>query len=171
MNQVKFKKKNKACFLDRDGVINKDIGYLHKVEDFQWIEGAKEAIKFLNKKKFKVIVITNQSGVDRGFYSEEDVINLHLWINGTLKKDEAYIDDFFYSTEMPNKKEKTRRKPSPKMIHEAFTKYNLDPEQCFLVGDKSTDLEAAKNANIKGFLFDGKNLLVTIEKIIKVLKF
>ena len=53
MNQVKFKKKNKACFLDRDGVINKDIGYLHKVEDFQWIEGAKEAIKFLNKKKFK----------------------------------------------------------------------------------------------------------------------
>ena len=171
MNQVKFKKKNKACFLDRDGVINKDIGYLHKVGDFQWIEGAKEAIKFLNKKKFKVIVITNQSGVNRGFYSEEDVINLHLWINGILKKDEAYIDDFFYSTEMPNNKKNTRRKPSPKMINEALKKYNLDPEQCFLVGDKATDLEAAKNANIKGFLFEGKNLLVTIEKIIKVLKF
>jgi len=171
MNQVKFKKKNKACFLDRDGVINKDIGYLHKVEDFQWIEGAKEAIKFLNKKKFKVIVITNQSGVNRGFYSEEDVINLHLWINGILKKDEAYIYDFFYSTEMPNNKKNTRRKPSPKMINEALKKYNLDPEQCFLVGDKATDLEAAKNANIKGFLFEGKNLLVTIEKIIKVLKF
>ena len=171
MNQVKFKKKNKACFLDRDGVINKDLGYLHKVKDFQWIKGAREAIKFLNKKKFKVIVITNQSGVNRGFYSEEDVINLHLWINQTLKKDEAYIDDFFYSTEMPNNKKNTRRKPSPKMIHEAFEKYNLDPEQCFLVGDKSTDLEAAKNANIKGFLFEGKNLLVTIEKIIKVLKF
>ena len=86
MNQAKFKKKNKACFLDRDGVLNKDIGYLYKKEDFQWIEGAIECISLLKKMKYKVIVITNQSGISRGFYGHEDVEKLHLWINKQLKK-------------------------------------------------------------------------------------
>ena len=67
MNQVKFKKYQKAAFLDRDGVLNKDIGYLYKISDFEWIEGAKESIKFLKDNGFLVIVITNQSGVGRGF--------------------------------------------------------------------------------------------------------
>ena len=152
-------------------MINIDIGYLHKVEDFQWIKGAKEAIKLLNKKNFKVIVVTNQSGVGRGFYKEKDIISLHSWMNEILIKNDSFIDDFFYSTEIPNNSELSRRKPSPKMIEEAIKKYNLDHDQCFLVGDKNTDLEAAKKAKIKGFLFDGKNLLVTIKKILKDLNF
>ncbi len=172
MNQAKFKKKNKACFLDRDGVLNKDIGYLYKKEDFQWIEGAIECISLLKKKKYKVIVITNQSGISRGFYGHEDVEKLHLWINKQLKKNiNANIDQFYYSDEMPNTKAKSRRKPSPNMILEAFQDHNLDPEKCFLIGDKKTDLQAAKNAKIKGFLFEGGNLLVNIEKILKVLNF
>ena len=172
MNQAKFKKKNKACFLDRDGVLNKDIGYLYKKEDFQWIEGAIECISLLKKMKYKVIVITNQSGISRGFYGHEDVEKLHLWINKQLKKNiNANIDQFYYSDEMPNTKVKSRRKPSPNMILEAFRDHNLDPEQCFLIGDKKTDLQAAKNAKIKGFLFEGGNLLVNIEKILKVLNF
>ena len=74
MNQVKFKKYKKAAFLDRDGVINKDIGFLHRINDLEWVEGARESIKFLKNNGFLVVVISNQSGVGRGFYSEKDVI-------------------------------------------------------------------------------------------------
>ena len=87
MNQEKFKKINKACFLDRDGVLNEDIGYLHKSEDFKWIDGAVEAIKLLKKNNFLVIVITNQSGISRGYFTAKDVTNLHEWMNKILKKE------------------------------------------------------------------------------------
>ena len=166
MNQEKFKKFSKAAFLDRDGVINKDIGYLHKIDDFRWIEGAKEAISFLKKKKFFVIIVTNQSGVERGFFSESDVNYLHNWINDELKKSECVIDDFFYSTELPSNKS-VRRKPSPEMINEALIKYNLNKEKCFMIGDKNTDIQCARNAGIKGFLFTGGNLYTQVKKIVK----
>ncbi len=166
MNQEKFKKFNKAAFLDRDGVINKDIGYLHKINDFSWIEGAKEAISFLKKKQFFVIVITNQSGVERGFFSESDINCLHNWINDELKKTDCAIDDFFYSTELPSNKI-VRRKPSPSMINEALIKYNLKKEKCFMIGDKESDIQCAKNAGIKGFLFTGGNLYTKVKKIVE----
>ena len=166
MNQEKFKKINKACFLDRDGVLNKDFGYLHKIEDFQWIEGAIEAIKLLKKKKFLVIVVTNQSGIGRGFYTANDVENLHEWMNKTLRKDGVQINDFFFSEDLPNNNPESRRKPSPKMINEAVEKYNLDKTRCFMIGDKLSDLEAAKNAEIKGFLFDSNNLKDLVEEIL-----
>lgn len=166
MNQEKFKKIKKACFLDRDGVINEDIGYLYRVEDFKWIEGAIEAIKYLKKKNFLIIVISNQSGVERGFYKKEDVKKLHNWINNELKKIGSSIDDFFFSTELPSEKPK-ERKPSPKMINFALEKYKLEKNKCFLIGDKNSDVEAAKNAGIKGYLFKGGNLLNKIQKILQ----
>ena len=167
MNQEKFKKINKACFLDRDGVLNEDIGYLHKSEDFKWIDGAVEAIKLLKKNNFLVIVITNQSGVRRGYFTSKDVTNLHEWMNKILKKEGIQINDFFFSEDLPNNNPESRRKPSPKMINEAVEKYNLDKTRCFMVGDKKTDLIAAKNASIKGFLFKGGDLSVKISKILK----
>ena len=81
-----MKKLNKAVFLDRDGVINKNSGYVAHIENFVWLKNVKLAIKLLNNKKFKVIVITNQSGVARGLYTEKDVKKLHNWINYELKK-------------------------------------------------------------------------------------
>ena len=167
MNQEKFKKINKACFLDRDGVLNEDVGYLHKSEDFKWIDGAVEAIKLLKKNNFLVIVITNQSGISRGYFTSKDVTNLHEWMNKILKKEDIQINDFFFSGDLPNKNPESRRKPSPKMINEAVEKYNLDKTRCFMVGDKKTDLIAAKNASIKGFLFKGGDLSVKISKILK----
>ena len=166
MNQEKFKKINKACFLDRDGVLNEDVGYLHKSQDFKWIDGAVEAIKLLKKNNFLVIVITNQSGVGRGFYTSNDVKNLHKWMNKTLKKQGVQIDDFFFSEDLPSSDPNSRRKPSPKMICEALKKYNLDRTKCFMIGDKQSDLEAAKNAEIKGFLFDSNNLKHLVEEIL-----
>lgn len=169
MNQAKFKKYKKAVFFDRDGVINKDIGYLHKKEDFEWIDGAVEAISLLKKKKYLVIVVSNQSGVERGYYKIEDVNKLHTWINNELKRFKTCIDDFFFSTELPSNSS-VRRKPSPQMLIEAIEKYDLDREKCFMVGDKNSDIKCAKNAKIKGFLFEGKNLLDKIEEILKELK-
>ena len=96
MNQEKFKKIEKAVFLDRDGVINKDIGYLYKIKDFEWIPGAIDAIKLLKSKNFLIIVISNQSGVERGFFEKKDVENLHSWINDELKKKCTSIDEFFF---------------------------------------------------------------------------
>ena len=126
-----------------------------------------EAIKLLKKNNFLVIVITNQSGISRGYFTAKDVTNLHEWMNKILKKEGIQINDFFFSEDLPNNNPESRRKPSPKMINEAVEKYNLDKTRCFMVGDKKTDLIAAKNASIKGFLFKGGDLSVKISKILK----
>ena len=169
MNQVKFKISQKAAFLDRDGVVNVDKGYLHKIEDFKWIEGAIEALKILKENNFLIIIISNQSGVGRGYFSEQDVHKLHEWINLQLSEHNIKIDDFFFATELPETGiSETRRKPSPKMIDEAIEKYNLNRNDCFMIGDKNIDLLAAKNAKIRGFLFEGGDLSYKIKKILNI---
>ena len=169
MNQVKFKISQKAAFLDRDGVINEDTGYLNNIEDFKWIEGAIEALKILKENNFLIIIISNQSGVSRGYFSKKDVHNLHKWINLQLSEHNVKIDDFFFATEHPDTEtSKTRRKPSPRMIEEAIEKYNLNRDDCFMIGDKDIDVLAAKNANIRGFLFEGGNLSYKIKKILNI---
>ena len=169
MNQVKFKNYKKAAFLDRDGVINEDTGYLHNIMDFRWIEGAIEGLKILKENNFLIIIISNQSGVARGYFSEQDVHNLHNWMNLQLSEHNVKIDDFFFATELPEtENSKTRRKPSPKMIEEAIEKYNLNRNDCFMIGDKDIDVLAAKNAKIRGFLFEGGNLFYKIKKILNI---
>ena len=165
MQSEKF---NKAAFLDRDGTLNEDTGYLYKIKDFRWIKGAVNALRILKKNNFLIIVVTNQSGVSRGFYSENDIKKLHKWMNQQLLKYDLMIDDFFFATDLPNNNNiNSRRKPSPAMLNEAVEKYNLDKNKCFMLGDKQTDIEAAKNAQIKGFLFKGNDLSVKISKILK----
>ena len=169
MNQVKFKISQIAAFLDRDGVINEDTGYLINIKDFKWIEGAIEALKILKENNFLIIIISNQSGVSRGYFSKKDVHNLHKWINLQLSEHNVKIDDFFFATEHPDTEtSKTRRKPSPRMIEEAIEKYNLNRDDCFMIGDKDIDVLAAKNANIRGFLFEGGNLSYKIKKILNI---
>ena len=168
MNQVKSEKYNKAAFLDRDGTLNEDTGYLYKIKDFRWIKGAVNALRILKKNNFLIIVVTNQSGVSRGFYSENDIKKLHKWMNQQLLEYDLMIDDFFFATDLPNNNNiNSRRKPSPAMLNEAVEKYNLDKNKCFMLGDKQTDVEAAKNAQIKGFLFKEDDLSVKISKILK----
>ena len=161
----------KAVFFDRDGVLNVDKGYHYKIETFEWITGAKEAIKLLNNLEFLVIVITNQSGVARGYFSEKQLQSLHEWMNKELGYFNATINDFFYSTELPSQNKQTRRKPSPTMINEAITKYSIDRKKSFLIGDKQSDLKAAQDAYIKGYLFSGGNLLNQIKRILKEFKY
>ena len=91
-----MKKKNKALFLDRDGVINKNYGYVFSMKNFVWLKSTKEAIRYAYVKKYLIIIITNQSGVARGLYSENDIKKLHNEINKQLKMRNCKIHDFFY---------------------------------------------------------------------------
>ena len=157
-----------AAFLDRDGVINKEKGYLYKIDDFEWIEGAKESIKYLNDNGYYVFVVTNQSGIAKGLYSEKDVILLHNYINSELQIINAHIDEFFLSPYHPdNSKEYLSlshlRKPDIGMLELAATKWSIDKTKSFLIGDKYTDIECAEKFLIRGHLFKRGNLLKFIK--------
>ena len=165
---------NKAIFFDRDGVLNEEVGYLYEVEKFQWIDGAREAIKLFNDKKFLTIVVTNQSGIARGYYTEEDVKNLHNFMQESLKEIDAHIDAFYYCPHHPEgsvdayKKNCNCRKPKAGMIFQAQKDFDIDLKNSILIGDSKRDIESAENAGIeKTILFDGKNLFDTLKKFLE----
>lgn len=143
---------NKAIILDRDGTINVEKNYLYKIEDFEFIEGVPQTIKLLNDHNFKVIVITNQSGIDRGFYTEADVIMLHNFINQELEKINAHIDDFYYCPHNPDETSCNCRKPNTQFHLQAIQKWNIDCRLSYIVGDKITDLIPGKKLGMKTIL-------------------
>ena len=154
-----------AVFFDRDGVLNEDDGYVHQVANFRWIEGAQEAVRLANELNHLVIVVTNQSGIARGFYTEEDVAHLHNWMQQELSRRGARIDAFYYCPYHPEAKiERYRvadhpdRKPNPGMILKAMRDFNIDPSRSLIVGNEQTDLEAGRRAGLRGYLFQGGSL-------------
>ena len=165
--------KAKAVFLDRDGVLNVDVAYLYKVSDLRWIDGAKEALAYLCQQGYELFVVTNQSGIARGYYTVEDMNALHNHMQAELKQCGAKIEKFYYCPHHPQgalpeyTMECSCRKPQPGMILCAFNEYDLDKEQSFLIGDKDSDIEAAKRAGIAGYKFTGGNLLDFVKNIVK----
>ncbi|HPI47290.1 MAG TPA: HAD family hydrolase [Hyphomonadaceae bacterium] len=153
-----------ALFLDRDGVINVDRNYIYRVEDFEWVEGAADVIKRFNEKGWWVFVVTNQSGIARGYYTEEQMQTLHDWLQAELAKRDAKIDQIYHcpfhedGTIPRYTKDSYDRKPKPGMLIRAMTDFPVIKERSFLIGDKQADLEAAKAAGVRGFLFSGGNL-------------
>ena len=160
---------HKAVFFDRDGTLNVDVHYLYRPEDFQWTPGAIDAIKYCNDHDYLVIVITNQSGAARGYYTEADVHGLHDWMNADLAKHGAHIDAFYYCPHYATGKIKAYamececRKPSPKMINDACLAYHIDKAQSFMIGDKDIDLQCAANAAVKGIKYTDGNLLAILK--------
>ena len=152
--------KRKAVFFDRDGVLNVDFGYVFQSENWQWVSGAINAIKWCNDNGYLVIVVTNQSGVARGYYSETDVIRLHEWVKEDLHKRHANIDAFYYCPHYPGAAvaeyavECTCRKPQPGMLLAAIAKYDIDVAFSVLFGDKPSDIEAANAAGVQGVLVE-----------------
>lgn len=160
---------NKAVFFDRDGTLNEDVGYLHRIEDFRWCEGAVEAIRYCNENGYLVIVITNQSGVARGYFTEVDIRLLHMWMNEELMRYNAHIDAFYYCPHFEGGSVEDFsiacgcRKPSSGMVEKACEEYGIDKEQSVLIGDKESDIKCAENACIRGILYSGGSLLEALK--------
>lgn len=144
---------NKAVFLDRDGTLNVDKGYVHRTEEWEWIPGAFDAIVELKKAGFLIIVVTNQAGIARGYYTEADVNRLHAWINDELKKHGTTIDGFYYCPHHPEHGGQCKcRKPMPGMLHQAKLDFDIDFRRSWLVGDKAGDIQAGLAAGVKSIL-------------------
>lgn len=152
-----------AAFLDRDGVLNRDQGYVWRREDFHWLPGAERAVKRLNDARYLVFVITNQAGIARGLYQPEDVEALHRWVNGELGRGSAHIDAFYYCPHHPDGQGAYRqvcdcRKPAPGMLLRAMREWPVNRELSFMIGDKDIDMEAASAAGVRGLHFNGDDL-------------
>jgi D-glycero-D-manno-heptose 1,7-bisphosphate phosphatase len=137
----------KTIFLDRDGVINKEISYLHKINDFEFIDGVFEACSHLKNLNYRIIIITNQSGISRGYYTYDDFKILSNWLISEFKKNNIDILDIFHCPHLPDSN-CTCRKPKPGMFLEAKNKYNISMDNSWIIGDKEDDILAANSAGI-----------------------
>ena len=161
-----------CCYLDRDGVINIDKGYVGFKQDFVWKQGVKRAIKFLNDNNYFVIVITNQAGVAHGYFKEKDIKNLHEYIDDELRKIGAHIDDYYFSPFHPNakikkyRKNSNYRKPNSGMLRKSFMDYQIIKSKSFFIGDKVTDEICSKKENIS-FFYNKNSLFKQVKEILK----
>lgn len=153
-----------AVFFDRDSVLNVDSDYLFQIDKFRWIDGAIEAVKAVNDAGYFAFVVTNQSGVARGFYEESDIHRLHAWMTSQLAAHGAWIDAFEYCPFHPDglveryRRVSDRRKPQPGMIADLLKTFPVDARRSFMVGDRPSDMEAARAAGLPGHVFSGGNL-------------
>ncbi|MBM7484093.1 D,D-heptose 1,7-bisphosphate phosphatase [Bradyrhizobium sp. USDA 3686] len=158
-HEVPERLRRPAVFFDRDGVLNVDKAYVYRIEDFEWANGAREAIKLCNDLGYYAFVVTNQSGVARGYYGVDDVHRLHDWMNGELAVVGAHIDDYQYcpyheeGTVEAFRRASDRRKPAPGMILDCMKAWPVRKEGSLLVGDNSRDVEAARAAGLPGHLY------------------
>jgi D-glycero-D-manno-heptose 1,7-bisphosphate phosphatase len=153
----------KTIFLDRDGVINKEVRYLYRLSSFEFIDGIFEACLYFHKLDYKIVIITNQSGIARGYYTENDYLELTEWMLDQFNDNGINILDTFYCPHDPESLCECR-KPKPGLLIEAKDKYNISMKDSWMIGDKETDIEAANLAGINntilvrsGHLIDESN--------------
>lgn len=144
----------RALFLDRDGVINHDTGYTHKIEDFLFISGIFDVCRFANQRDWKVIVVTNQAGIGRGYYSEQQFHDLTIWMKRQFEIHGSQIDDVYFCPFHPSsgigkyRQESEDRKPNIGMLIQAAEKHNIDLQRSVIAGDKDSDMLAGLRAGI-----------------------
>lgn len=148
-------------FLDRDGTINADKNYLYKAEDFEFLTGAVEALRLLQSHGFLLIIITNQSGIARGYYTENDFLTLNEWMLGRLKESGVSIAKVYYCPHLPDakipeyRKICTCRKPSTGLFEQAVKDFDIDMAGSFAIGDKLRDCAVCETTECRGFLIGG----------------
>ncbi len=153
----------KAFFLDRDGTINVDYNFVHTPEEWTWCEGAVEAIRWMKRRNFKVIIVTNQSGIARGRYTEQDVNKLHKWVDDELNKQGLYIDDWYIAPWHPKHDNEpytydpNDRKPGTGMFEKAAEKHSLNFKESYMAGDKISDLKPAIELGMHPFFIRSRH--------------
>ena len=162
-----------AVFLDRDGVLNEDLGYVHRPEDLRWIPGAQAAVRRFNDLGWWVFVVTNQSGVARGMFGRDAVDAFHAAMRAQLADAGAHVDAFYdcpfhadATVDAWRHPDHPDRKPNPGMLLRAMSEHPVDPERSLLIGDKQSDVEAARRAGVEGRLFAGGDLLAFVEQVL-----
>lgn len=149
---------NKAVFLDRDGTINVEKNYLYKIEDFEFLPGVIEGLKLLQDAGFLLIIITNQSGIARGYYTEEDFNRLNNWMLNQLVEYGVNITKVYYCPHLPDasiekyRKDCNCRKPNLGMYQQAIADYNVQINNSYVIGDKIRDCAICEQTVCKGFL-------------------
>ncbi|MDF2476424.1 MAG: D-alpha,beta-D-heptose 1,7-bisphosphate phosphatase [Sphingobacterium sp.] len=154
----------KALFLDRDGVINIDKGYVFKIEDFEFVEGIFEVCKLFQSNDYLIIVVTNQSGIAKKYYTKHEYYKLTEWMLKKFRENGILISQVYFCP----KEDGNRRKPNPGMLLEAKQDFNLDLNQCFLIGDKKSDIDAAKNAGLKHYYFAKSNEKINLMEVLSI---
>lgn len=153
-------KQAKVIFLDRDGTMNEEVHYLHKPEDLKLLPGVGQAVRRFNEAGYQVVVVTNQAGVARGYYTEQDVIELHAYLNRMLKEEGAHVDAFYYCPHHPEhgigpyKTECRCRKPGIGMFEQAEQAFKdgINKEESYMIGDKLLDVEAGHRYGVRSVL-------------------
>jgi D-glycero-D-manno-heptose 1,7-bisphosphate phosphatase len=149
---------HRAVFLDRDGTINEEVGYVNHIGRFHLLPRAGQAIRLLNQHGWKAVVITNQSGVARGYFPESLVHQVHQEMRDLLKKEGAHLDGIYYCPHHPDigippyRQTCRCRKPATGLIEEAVKELDLDPARSYIVGDRGADIEFARHAGVKAIL-------------------
>lgn len=146
---------NKAVFIDRDGTVNRDVLYCSCPEDFELLPDVAEGISLLNKHGFKVIVVTNQSGIARGYFTEQTLAKVHDKMRGDLAKYNARIDAIYYCPHHPDDNCECR-KPQPKMLFRAASELDIDLRQSYVIGDSDMDVEMGRRAGCKAAIQVGQ---------------
>lgn len=157
---------NKAVFLDRDGTLNSDEGhyYIYRPEDFVLNEGVVEGLKILQEKGYLLIVITNQGGVAKGEYTEEDVKAVHQKMEELLAEEGIKLTAVYYCPHHESVADCKCRKPSPFLIKQALGKYKLNPNKCYMIGDSERDVIAASKAGVRAFQIPKNSSIVNVCK-------
>ena len=165
---MKGKRMNKAIFLDRDGTLNIDYGYVHKIDNFKFIDGAIDALRELKKMGYMLVLVTNQSGIARGYFSEEQFLQLTEWMDWSLAEQDVDLDGIYYCPHHPEGKGEYKedcdcRKPKSGMLLQAIKELKIDPTQSIMVGDKVEDIKAGISAKVKINVLVRTGKLVTEE--------
>jgi D-glycero-D-manno-heptose 1,7-bisphosphate phosphatase len=161
---------NKAVFFDRDGVVNNEESnyYIHRVDDFELNKGIVDAMKVLQEKGFLLIVITNQGGISKGFYTASDVEAVHQKMISELNSNGIQITEIYYCPHHSENENCLCRKPDSLLLEKAIARYDIDTRQSFFIGDRETDRKAGEKAGIKTILVKANGNMAIIPSLIGI---